>query len=253
MALEERDTAPDRHDGSSNNDNADGNSSSKPKRVRTGCLTCRERHLKCDEGQPICQNCRKSSRTCRRGVRLNFMYIDCKEPPVLLSSDDWAVGFEDNSREIASEYKGGLQRYALPEEQVHPLSAVDNSVSYDFAEDPTSTAATAHPPPAPTLMPGTLPDNIDAGGFSSRPQSYHNHSASHSDSGYGSNYPITGSTSYSNAESPSSSSKLSRAYLSNPDELMYLQIFIEEVGLWMDSLDPHKHVSGQVFFCFWHR
>ena len=25
---------------------------SKPKRVRTGCLTCRERHLKCDEGTP---------------------------------------------------------------------------------------------------------------------------------------------------------------------------------------------------------
>lgn len=23
----------------------------KPKRVRTGCLTCRERHLKCDEGE----------------------------------------------------------------------------------------------------------------------------------------------------------------------------------------------------------
>jgi Fungal Zn(2)-Cys(6) binuclear cluster domain len=32
---------------------------SRPKRVRTGCLTCRERHLKCDEGMPDCQNCRK--------------------------------------------------------------------------------------------------------------------------------------------------------------------------------------------------
>lgn len=27
--------------------------SSKPKRVRTGCLTCRERHLKCDEGSQM--------------------------------------------------------------------------------------------------------------------------------------------------------------------------------------------------------
>lgn len=43
------------------------------KRVRTGCLTCRERHLKCDEGLPDCQNCRKSSRICKRGVRLNFI------------------------------------------------------------------------------------------------------------------------------------------------------------------------------------
>lgn len=33
----------------------------KPKRVRTGCLTCRERHLKCDEGLPdwyvVCDIC----------------------------------------------------------------------------------------------------------------------------------------------------------------------------------------------------
>lgn len=53
----------------------------KPKRVRTGCLTCRERHLKCDEGTPDCQNCRKSSRVCKRGVRLNFIDIQVKSPP----------------------------------------------------------------------------------------------------------------------------------------------------------------------------
>src|SRR5205809_8055747 len=46
---------------------------SKPKRVRTGCLTCRERHLKCDEALPRCQNCQKSDRVCKRGVRLNFI------------------------------------------------------------------------------------------------------------------------------------------------------------------------------------
>lgn len=43
------------------------------KRVRTGCLTCRERHLKCDEGLPNCLNCRKSSRECKRGLRLNWL------------------------------------------------------------------------------------------------------------------------------------------------------------------------------------
>lgn len=57
--------------------------SAKPKRVRTGCLTCRERHLKCDEGLPNCQNCRKSSRVCKRGVRLNFIDTTVKTPPVL--------------------------------------------------------------------------------------------------------------------------------------------------------------------------
>jgi hypothetical protein len=44
----------------------------KPKRVRTGCWTCRDRHLKCDEGTPICGKCMKSSRECRYGIRLTW-------------------------------------------------------------------------------------------------------------------------------------------------------------------------------------
>lgn len=62
----------------------------KPKRVRTGCLTCRERHLKCDEGLPNCQNCRKSSRTCKRGVRLNFIDTQVQSPPMIPPTADWA-------------------------------------------------------------------------------------------------------------------------------------------------------------------
>jgi hypothetical protein len=61
----------------------------KPKRVRTGCLTCRERHLKCDEGLPNCQNCRKSSRVCKRGVRLNFIDTQVKSPPMIQPTADW--------------------------------------------------------------------------------------------------------------------------------------------------------------------
>lgn len=33
-------------------------------RVRTGCSACRQRHLKCDETQPICRACKKASRDC---------------------------------------------------------------------------------------------------------------------------------------------------------------------------------------------
>lgn len=62
----------------------------KPKRVRTGCLTCRERHLKCDEGLPNCQNCRKSSRQCKRGVRLNFIDTQVQSPPIIPPTADWA-------------------------------------------------------------------------------------------------------------------------------------------------------------------
>ncbi|KAK3297930.1 uncharacterized protein B0H64DRAFT_458548 [Chaetomium fimeti] len=35
-------------------------------RSRNGCLTCRSRHVKCDEARPICGNCQKSNRDCRQ-------------------------------------------------------------------------------------------------------------------------------------------------------------------------------------------
>ncbi|BCS04205.1 Zn(II)2Cys6 transcription factor [Aspergillus luchuensis] len=34
-------------------------------RTKTGCLTCRERRVKCDDGKPTCLRCSKSARICR--------------------------------------------------------------------------------------------------------------------------------------------------------------------------------------------
>jgi hypothetical protein len=62
----------------------------KSKRVRTGCLTCRDRHLKCDETLPDCLNCRKSNRACSRGIRLNFIDIQCKGPPIIAPTVEWS-------------------------------------------------------------------------------------------------------------------------------------------------------------------
>jgi hypothetical protein len=62
----------------------------KAKRVRTGCLTCRDRHLKCDEGVPICLNCSKSNRKCSRGIRLSFQEIKVENPPYIPSTEEWS-------------------------------------------------------------------------------------------------------------------------------------------------------------------
>lgn len=67
-----------------------GAAAGKSRRVRTGCLTCRERHLKCDEGLPDCNNCRKSSRECKRGVRLNFIDTQVKNPAIIPPTADWS-------------------------------------------------------------------------------------------------------------------------------------------------------------------
>ncbi|PYH96016.1 C6 finger domain protein [Aspergillus ellipticus CBS 707.79] len=43
------------------------------KRTKTGCLTCRQRRIKCGEEKPICNNCIKSKRDCKGyGPRLVF-------------------------------------------------------------------------------------------------------------------------------------------------------------------------------------
>ncbi|KAL4892303.1 hypothetical protein BDV59DRAFT_193817 [Aspergillus ambiguus] len=39
------------------------------KKSRNGCLVCKRRHIKCDEGQPICSNCSIAERECEYGSR----------------------------------------------------------------------------------------------------------------------------------------------------------------------------------------
>ncbi|KAF9884555.1 hypothetical protein FE257_001500 [Aspergillus nanangensis] len=46
-------------------------------RTRTGCLTCRERRVKCDDGKPTCMRCSKSDRICRYAQQ---PVPDCQSP-----------------------------------------------------------------------------------------------------------------------------------------------------------------------------
>lgn len=72
------------------NSNSHANANNKSRRVRTGCLTCRGRHLKCDEAFPECNNCRKSCRECKRGLRLNFIDTRVKSPPFVPPTLEWS-------------------------------------------------------------------------------------------------------------------------------------------------------------------
>lgn len=89
---------------------------SKPRRVRTGCLTCRNRHLKCDEAMPICMNCQKSNRKCERGVRLNFIDLRVEQPPYLLPPVDWKG---KSSRSLAALSNHTTQRLGLRCQVLH--------------------------------------------------------------------------------------------------------------------------------------
>jgi Fungal Zn(2)-Cys(6) binuclear cluster domain len=220
----------------------------KPKRVRTGCLTCRERHLKCDEGQPICQNCRKSNRKCKRGVRLNFIDTNVRAPPFMAPTHDWNVTFLDESRDIASEYKGGLSKYGVPEDKPRPAAPLDSGVGFDFSSSLTSAPVPQHQP-LPSIQ-GMLPESYheetSALAFDSQPQrdTHHHHSHSLTESTYsGSNIPAPSTSTFGHAEQSSTQAPpQGREYMENPEEVLFMQVFVEEVGVWMDSMDAIKHV-----------
>lgn len=220
----------------------------RPKRVRTGCLTCRERHLKCDEGLPECQNCRKSSRTCKRGVRLNFIDTKVKSPPITPPTDDWDVTFRDESREIASEYRGGLGRYASISQEAEEVPDIKDEALYQFSSGVMNTPTLAH-----QQLP-SLQQSLPAGDMDSYPpvsqrrldnsREQHIHSANNTDSTFTSQtIPPPPLPNYNNSKQTLTPPSEDRGPLDSPEELLFMQVFVEEVGLWMDSLDPYKHVS----------
>ena len=224
--------------------------SAKPKRVRTGCLTCRERHLKCDEGLPHCQNCRKSSRTCKRGVRLNFIDTQVKNPQIIPPTAEWNVGFQDESREIASEYKGGAGRYAAVVETL--MSGVDNEPQHEGGGSILNAPTMAHQqlPPAHShshsqggsMVYGNVQSNVQD---EMRENHHHQHQHTHSMAESYSDHTLYGvsEVSYPDSDTILSTPDSTRDYLTASDECLLLQVFVEEVGLWMDSMDPHKHVG----------
>ncbi|KAE8350417.1 hypothetical protein BDV28DRAFT_139173 [Aspergillus coremiiformis] len=197
----------------------------KPRRVRTGCLTCRERHLKCDEALHQCQNCRKSGRICRRGVRLNFIDTQTVAPPHCIPRPPGSrVTFRDESRHIASEYVGGAERYPPPVADP-PLKVADPTCP------PLPSAYTSHVPPSFVSGPGAQPASMNATLGSHLHPVYHllqDRSASYAPF----NSARNGAVDCNNY-----------ACLHDPDDVFLMQVFVEEVGQWMDSMNDVKHFT----------
>lgn len=87
----------------------------KRSRTRSGCFTCRDRHMKCDEQLPVCQNCINSKRRCYRGIRLNFSLYNYYDPKSTGASADIFLPSHhrilDQSIAVSKLYKNGYQGY----------------------------------------------------------------------------------------------------------------------------------------------
>ncbi|CAO2654860.1 Nn.00g115930.m01.CDS01 [Neocucurbitaria sp. VM-36] len=214
---------------------SDATPDGKPKRTRTGCLTCRERHLKCDETKPTCNNCSKSQRDCNWGKKLNFLDTTCEKNAYLIpKGTDYQIAFQDESRIIAAEYVGGREMYPVEELESH-LSSFGMGPPGGLA--PSASTRQQHLP----SMHGMAQEPY--------PQAQHNYSFDHQRAPQQqharapSNYSNPTPSPYTMEHSASPAPLPTRDYLKSQEEVLYMQVFVEEIGIWMDSMDAHKHFS----------
>ncbi|KAJ4296907.1 hypothetical protein N0V90_006955 [Kalmusia sp. IMI 367209] len=223
--------------------------SGKSTRTRTGCLTCRDRHLKCDEGAPSCQNCLKSNRECRRGMRINWIDTQVKNPPHLIPpTDNWAVDFKDESRKIASEYIGGLEMYpsrtaaharsrSFEPAAYQTTYAHHHRISYsDIASEYGSQAGYAPMRTFQNTPQHQLPHSTPSDGMSAQASV----NAFMTPNPEESHLSRTHGRELQDLDGPD--------YLVDQEEVLFMQVFVEEVGIWMDSMDAKKHFSRQLPF-----
>ncbi|KAF1955869.1 hypothetical protein CC80DRAFT_473806 [Byssothecium circinans] len=217
---------------------------SKSTRVRTGCLTCRDRHLKCDEAFPECLNCKKSNRECRRGLRVNFQEADKNmanwpAPYILPPGPDFQVSFQDESREIASEYKGGAEKYPPPVQRGGIAETYEYQEQYNYQHRPS--------------YPNIGSDHSGPSGFApamshSRHQSqiHHPPTASPVNTQSSASAFMAGTPNVQYVQPQREPDELPAQgtdYLQDREVVLFMQVYVEEVAIWMDSMDSKKHFS----------
>jgi hypothetical protein len=147
------------------------------------------------------------------------------------------VRFRDESREIACEYEGGLSSYAVldlastpPHDPALECPSQGALIDIDVSKDL----------PTPLkIRPGKVcPSPKDDSSMNQDHGGQHSHTNSEAPNLFP-GPPTAGSNPGKNPAPPNKT----YSYLSNPEEVFYLQVFVEEVGLWMDSMDSMKHFS----------
>lgn len=183
---------------------------------------------------------------------MNFIDTQVKTPPITPPIEEWNLVFQDESRDIASEYRGGLGRYTNITAELDSVSLKDDT-NFDFAGNMSESMLNApvlHHQPLPGQAFGQSsldPFQSSLPGMSSQaPDQHQRHGSTTSDSTF-SSHTMGGVSSYSNGDQSLNSTGETRNILTDPQELLYMQVFVEEVGIWMDSMDGYKHVCIKIY------
>jgi hypothetical protein len=135
------------------------------------------------------------------------------------------LNFQDESRDIASEYVGGFERYP-------PLKLSNTQMSNEAPAQFDFTNNVINRPPlnvsASLLSFPEAPHPEIQDSLLTEPQYAANH-ALQEQNAFLPKMPMH------NPNEPSC--------ITTPEEVLLMQVFVEEVALWMDSMDANKHVS----------
>jgi len=212
------------------------------KRTRTGCRTCRERHLKCDERRPDCGQCIKGKRSCSYERFLKWdKHIERFELPFEVPRPiDFAFGIRDESVTVASEYIGGEEWYALHDRQ---RKRTDQTVAR--IANQTSNNATHTNSPAESSWHGSV-----NGHRQSQPQSRNSSDGNHRIINSAANLSINLTPYASLVNGPLTPQLLPpesprHAMIQDPVEAHFMKVYVEEMGSWMDTMNPIKYVSDR--------
>jgi hypothetical protein len=104
-------------------------------RVRTGCSACRQRHLKCDETQPICRACQKASRDCIYPQQSRRQDATQRGVVGVTRDDDVVASTPQQSETSSTSTKQQANVSALPEIDPRPTAADTVESSTDHIDN----------------------------------------------------------------------------------------------------------------------
>ena len=120
-------------------------------RVRSGCLTCRSRKVKCDERRPVCNNCTRLKRTCVYKPRQSRQRLNEDQNPVVPLS-------------ASQSHRSGDDRKNEEETPTPPICwSLSNGLDTIITSDAlTFSGGTTEQPWSPNQHPFLSPDNAKA-------------------------------------------------------------------------------------------
>ncbi|KAI5917291.1 hypothetical protein F4810DRAFT_697009 [Camillea tinctor] len=235
-------------------------------RTKTGCLTCRKRHKKCDEKTPICGPCSISSRDCvyADASRPNSIPHTTKAPPQAPSyavskdaSTSSSIVPHEVTIQVASTQHGLLPLSEKAPSQPSPAFTAADSYQYGYSPETVTSELLSADLASTKWLDLLATDAAQAdGGFSLVPSQMPEGSLPHES--YRAELARTnrlqdpgGVAAVAAAAAATTAAAASERHAWQSDQDIVLQsheaalfrTFAERAALWLDLFDPMKHFS----------